>query len=846
MPLASNEPLASRRLGDFEIVREVGRGGMGVVYEARQVSLNRKVALKVLAAGLGLTSKAVARFQREAEAAARLHHTNIVPVYATGEQDGTHFYAMELIDGPSLDHVLKQTKQASAGGQPPQAITSSPPELVETAPYVPGSLATRPSSELSSATLSSGSGYFDAVARMVAEVADALEYAHQNGVIPRDVKPSNLLLSSAGRLSINDFGLARMLEQPGMTMTGEFVGTPAYMSPEQITAGRTPLDHRTDIYSLGATLYEVLTLQPPFIGVRREQLLAQILHKEPRPPRRVNRMVPLDLETICLKAMEKDPNRRYQTAGQMAGDLRRFVNRFAITARRAGPTVRLKKWIKRNPGLSAAVASALLATGAAVIVAYRGHVVEQQRLAEQQRLQRQLQRQRRQAAVDKAVLEAMNGNAPEALQAVAEAERNGVEPGKLNMVRGMVALHSGRLEEALVYLKQADEQLPSSAAVKALLTGAYWSDGDWERAAEMQCKLEELEPRTPEDYLLLAITCYGVDPVRALKTLDDAPALYRKSSQARNTRAIAQTSRAAISGRKEDAEHALDELNAVRAEWTDEPALLTHSVHTYLVAAHSYAPEDSRRLVALKQAADCAEQLAKYPENSNAVWWRCCYFLVRGDDDAALREIVQAQKKRPGNSYATDIEFTVLYGRKRYNEALGASRAAGNGSFRLIAEGLALVAMPGRKAEAEEAFVAGIRACKGGTGLASVAACLQLLGREYSEKSRRAALEIRQQRSHLIPTARDRWYHDLLAYHAGFLGSEDLLSRAQESRYNQCEAYFYVGLGKLADGKRAEAKACFARAFESQVLLCGEWMLSRAFLKLVDDPDWLPWIPAKK
>src|SRR5262249_8969313 len=245
-----------QRLGDFELIREVGRGGMGVVYEARQVSLNRKVTLKVIWGGRGLTSKAVQRFRREAEAAAKLHHTNIVPVYATGEESGTHFYAMELIDGPSLDQVIKQLRQgkrvagaersdAPAGASEASApATPLSPRLEATGPYLaePGTTAT-----LSASSLSSDNHYFDTVARMIAEVVDALEYAHQQGVIHRDIKPSNLLLSPAGRLSVNDFGLARMLEQPGMTMTGEFVGTPAYMSPEQITAGRAPLNHRTDI-----------------------------------------------------------------------------------------------------------------------------------------------------------------------------------------------------------------------------------------------------------------------------------------------------------------------------------------------------------------------------------------------------------------------------------------------------------------------------------------------------------------------------------------------------------------------------------------------------------------------
>ncbi len=520
MPSAREEPVANRRLGDFEIVREVGRGGMGVVYEARQVSLNRKVALKVLAAGLGLTSKAVDRFHREAEAAAKLHHTNIVPVYATGEQDGTHFYAMELIEGTSLDHVLRQAKQASGGHQPSDATTSSPPELVETGPYVNSSIATGPAPELGSSSLGSGGGYFDAVARMVADVADALEHAHKNGVIHRDVKPSNLLLAPDGRLSVNDFGLAHTLEQPGMTMTGEFVGTPAYMSPEQIAAGRTPLDHRSDIYSLGATLYELLTLQRPFMGERRDQVLAQILHKEPKPLRKVNKKVPVDLETICLKAMEKDPDRRYQSAGMLAEDLRHFVNRFAITARRAGLVVRLRKWVRRNPGLAAGLACALLASGAATFFAYRTHLVEQQRLAGQARLEQQIQQEQRQAALEKAILEAMSGDAPAALKAIADAERKDAEPGLLNMLRGVVERHQSRPKEAIVHLEQAERQLPGSVAIKALLAQTYMDDAQYQRYDEMYTLVEQLEPKTAEDHLFLGLSLSDTDPVRALRILD--------------------------------------------------------------------------------------------------------------------------------------------------------------------------------------------------------------------------------------------------------------------------------------------------------------------------------------
>ena len=286
---------------------------------------------------------------------------------------------------------------------------------------------------MSTSSLNSGGAYFDTVARMLAGVADALDHAHKQGVIHRDLKPGNLLLSPDGRLSLSDFGLARMLEQPGMTMTGEFVGTPMYMAPEQIAAGRVPIDHRADVYSLGTTLYEMLTLQPPFRGERRDQVIAQVLYKEPLTPRRVNPKIPVDLETICLKAMEKDPDRRYQTAGQMADDLRHYVNRFAISARRAGPAARAVKWVKRRPGVAALFGGLIAAVLLAGVFGYLA-----------KRSSDLLRDKDRQAAVDQAIVEAMAGDAELALRAVAEAEALGAEPGQLNMLRGLVELHRGR------------------------------------------------------------------------------------------------------------------------------------------------------------------------------------------------------------------------------------------------------------------------------------------------------------------------------------------------------------------------------------------------------------------
>jgi serine/threonine protein kinase/Tfp pilus assembly protein PilF len=350
------------RLGDFELLREIGRGGMGVVYEARQISLKRRVALKVLPPGLGLTDQAVQRFEREAQAAASLHHTNIVPVYATGEDQGCHYYAMELVEGQSLSQVLDDLRGEKSSPLMEATVTQVVAGTSDAPAFEPTGAA---DSATPSDTDTGGRKWFKTVAKLLADAGDALHYAHERGVIHRDVKPANLLLSGDGRLCLGDFGIARLAQEPGMTVSGSFIGTPAYMSPEQVAAGRVKLDHRTDVYSLGAVLYEMLTLQRPFEGDSREQILTGILSKDPKPPRRLKPRIPIDLETICLKAMEKDPDRRYATAEEMAADLRQFLQRGLIAARRAGPLRRAGKFVRRHPLATVTAAALLVVAGLA-------------------------------------------------------------------------------------------------------------------------------------------------------------------------------------------------------------------------------------------------------------------------------------------------------------------------------------------------------------------------------------------------------------------------------------------------------------------------------------------------
>lgn len=378
-----------KTLGDFDLIREIGRGGMGIVYEARQRSLDRRVALKVLARGVGLSEKAIVRFRREAEAAAKLHHTNVVPIYQTGEEDGSYYYAMELIEGPSLEHVVEYMKVSASQvksdfklkDQDKHAESKERPSWAADTVGVHCSTINRRDAESSAISAVGKSGdlqRFDRLAEMIADAADALHHAHQNGVIHRDIKPANLLLAPDGRLSITDFGLARMLERPGMTLTGEFMGTPRYMSPEQIVSGRVPIDHRTDIYSLGATMYEMLTLQPAFVSRNREQVLSEILHKDPKLLRRSNRAIPKDLEAICLKAMQKDPDARYQTAKEMAEDLRRYIRRDIVHAKKITVFGLTAKFVHRHQLAIGIACCILILASAATFFAWRNRDLEKE------------------------------------------------------------------------------------------------------------------------------------------------------------------------------------------------------------------------------------------------------------------------------------------------------------------------------------------------------------------------------------------------------------------------------------------------------------------------------------
>lgn len=358
-------------LGDFRIRRVLGRGGMGVVYEAEQRSLGRTVALKVLPFAAMLDERHRNRFRNEARAAATLNHPNIVPIHYVGIERGVHFFAMQLIEGETLAEILRQirTHHGSEPARPDldaNCDTSHPKEEHDSTQ--PGN-DTLPIAQLSTQWSHGDKSYFRSVAELGVQAARAIDHAHAQGVLHRDIKPGNLMVDHQGKLWVTDFGLAR-IDSGGVSLTasGDIVGTLRYMSPEQALGQRGIVDQRSDIYSLGATLYEALTLEPAITGSDRGELLQHIASQQPPAIRRLVPATPLELQTIVHKAMEKNPEHRYASAREMGDDLQRFLDDRPIIATPPRLREKLSKWARRHPGpiATAALILLLLAVGLSV------------------------------------------------------------------------------------------------------------------------------------------------------------------------------------------------------------------------------------------------------------------------------------------------------------------------------------------------------------------------------------------------------------------------------------------------------------------------------------------------
>jgi eukaryotic-like serine/threonine-protein kinase len=412
------EPGLPGRLGDYRIIRLVGRGGMGAVYEAVQESLGRHVALKLLPADALADPRRLERFRREARSAARLHHTNIVPVFGVREADGRHFYAMQFISGHPLDAVIDEVRRLKEKSTvaDPGAVSEVAVALI-TGNFVAGTTDASPSTPTALGEVGDGSAsnpalpvslsdggrhYWATVARLGAQVAEALAYAHGQGILHRDIKPANLLLDLQGTVWVADFGLAKSSDADNLTHTGDVVGTLRYLAPERFDGVG---DHRADVYALGLTLYELLTLRPAFLAENRAKLVEQVLAASPPKPRSIDPSIPRDLETVVLKATARDPALRYQSAAELGDDLRRYIEDRPIRARRATTAEQTVRWCRRNPAVASLIATVLLAilAGAGVASLYALRAERERGKAVAREQEAILAREEAEAATKKAI-----------------------------------------------------------------------------------------------------------------------------------------------------------------------------------------------------------------------------------------------------------------------------------------------------------------------------------------------------------------------------------------------------------------------------------------------------------
>jgi serine/threonine protein kinase/tetratricopeptide (TPR) repeat protein len=583
-PATPVESLPPQQLGDYRILREVGRGGMGIVYEAEQVSLGRHVALKVLPRQMFVDDSQRRRFEREAKAAAKLHHTNIVPVFGVGEHDGMPYYVMQFIQGLGLDDVLDELKRMHGGGKATvtggqlrvsrkdvsaadvarslltghfevgAAGVSPPSESQEAdAPRSGESSATGKLSDsftLSSSVRLPGSDgaihgkskqatYWQSVAQIGSQVAEALEYAHKQGIQHRDIKPSNLLLDTHGTVWVTDFGLARADNEDHLTQTGDIVGTLRYLPPEAFE-GRA--DKRSDIYSLGLTLYELLALRPAYDEKERHRLIKRVTREEPVQLDRLNRAIPRDLVTIIQKAIDREAGRRYQTAAEFAADLQRFLDDEPIQARRLSTLERLGRWCRHYPGVASLTGILfLLLVGVTVVSSLAAAHFD--RLAQNER---QARTEAEQAKEHEAALREQAEKAKQQAESNFAKARKAVDDyfttvseSQLLQVPGMQPLHRNLLQSALTFYHEFLNERGDDPAVRGELAAAYLRLGRIQEELSDQAEARKAREQARELYEALTKTApESVEWRRGLAQCynelgrpDEAIALYEKLVQ---------------------------------------------------------------------------------------------------------------------------------------------------------------------------------------------------------------------------------------------------------------------------------------------------------------------------
>ena len=788
-------------LGDYRIVREIGRGGMGVVYEAVQMSLDRRVALKVLPMGTLLSEHAPERFAREAQTAARLHHSNIVPVYAVGEEQGIPYYAMQYIEGRSLSQHL-QTLRASG--------------------------------------VRAGHDHFRRVARWGRQVAEALAYAHGEGTIHRDVKPSNLLLDARDNVWVTDFGLARAGVHTTLTVTGDVLGTARYMSPEQARGGQRVLAAATDIYSLGVTLYELLAWQPAFEGESREGVLSRVVFADPTPLRRVQPAIPRDLETIIGKCMEKDPAQRYASAADLAEDFRRFLAGEPLRARRTPWVVKAARYVRRHRlrvvGLGVAAGLTLLSMLLVV----------------------QIRQARGQKCLDAALSAVLfDSNPQEARRLLDEADGLGADAIERHLYRALVPLLNGQPQEAFGPLEQVLRQQPGHPAATFALAYAYSAAGDVFNGRRVFERVPERDVDTALAWLLRGLAQSPLQRSGAIDCYDRAVALESDYVPAIRARGDYRGHALLTEGKRSSLEAMLNDYDALVVFRPNSSRSFAARARGWRLAAAYATTQPDLRAREDEWLANCRRDLAEALRLRPAGDWTALveqgkYLRYVGDYPgcvAALGEAMALNREAMG---LTDFNLAHHYALALH--AVGDLDAAlavvqplaveYPGLYSVSLHLALLLAEQGRVQEARALCRAALRNHQDNSnGLFWSVVFAELLGLPDAGTAALASFERRTPAEVTSEDARLATPAPALAYLKGELDAEPLVSQAGTDPGSRCEYLFLVALRQLGRGQRAEGLESLRACLRTQVLFYGEHRFAQLMLIRAEaDPEWPTWL----
>ena len=787
-----------QRLGEYRIVREVGRGGMGVVYEAVQTSLSRRVALKVLPLGALLSDNALERFAREAATSGQLHHTSIVPVYAVGEEQGIHYYAMQFIEGRSLSEHLKLLRAKG----------------------------TRP-----------GHDYFKRVAHWGQQVADALAHAHAQGVIHRDIKPSNLLLDARDNVWITDFGLARADALTTLTLSGDVVGTARYMSPEQARGGRRQLDARTDIFSLGATLYELLSLQPAHEGDSRDAVLNQLVFADARPLRQLNRAIPRDLETIVGKCMQKEPEQRYARAADLAEDFRRYLAHEPIRAQRTPVLILASRFVRRHRYAALSIAFLLALTSALLVT--MGKI-------------RHAQGQRR---VDEAFAAVLLESDPErGTRLLDNAESMGFDSAKLHLCRGLIPLLNRQPQDAILPLTRAFQRAPDDVEVCYALAYAYYSIGDLINGNHFAARAGERDNDTALGLLLWGHALAESGQSGAVEAYSRALTLRSDFTPAIKARAHYRANLVLVEGVREALEPMLNDYNAWVTFWPDLGSSYSARAWGYLYAAAYAGTQPDLQDRRETWLADCRRDLdragALAPDSWTVLAKRGIFLRYCGEFETSAEMLANAivachstsEDDHPG---LVHHRVLALHAAGELETALREIAATCDALPTFIPAPLqraVLLAELDRLAEARAVCQSTLQSQASGTsGLTLAVAVAELLG---DAEAGRSTIERHLHTNTASEELPRGGYGPALRYLRGQLDETGLIAAAKEHPGWTCEYWFVIGLRKLGCGQRDEGIAALEACIDTGVFNYAQYRFAQVFLSRAEaDASWPRWLP---